>query len=86
MEMNQPNHAGSSPLRRSIDGRMIGGVAAGLAAHFALEVTLVRAALVVLAILGGAGLALYLAAWLLIPEEGTDRSIATGAFNHAGGH
>jgi phage shock protein PspC (stress-responsive transcriptional regulator) len=65
-------------LRRSNDGRMLGGVASGLAAHFGLDVTAVRIALVALAFIGGAGVPVYLAAWLLIPEEGSDIAIANG--------
>jgi phage shock protein C len=39
-------------------------------------VLLVRIALVVLCFLGGIGVPLYLAGWLLIPDEGADQSIA----------
>jgi phage shock protein PspC (stress-responsive transcriptional regulator) len=62
---------------------MLGGVAAGLATHFAVPVTYVRIAVAVLSILGGAGLPLYLAAWALIPEEGSEVAIAEGFFRHA---
>ena len=41
----------------------------GLATHFAVPVTYVRIAFAVLSILGGAGLPLYLAAWVLIPKR-----------------
>jgi len=37
----------------------------------------VRIVLAVLTVLGGAGVPIYLAGWLLIPEEGTEQSIAT---------
>ena len=83
--MNQTDGAGSERLHRAVDGRMLGGVAAGLATHFAVPVTYVRIAFAVLSILGGAGLPLYLAAWALIPEEGSDVAIAEGFFRHAGG-
>ena len=61
---------------------MLAGVAAGFAQHFHVDVTIVRIAFAVLTILGFTGLAylggipLYLAGWLLIPEEGSDHSIA----------
>jgi len=84
-KMNQTDGAGPKRLRRPVDGRMLGGVAAGLATHFGFEPTHVRFAFVVLSILGGAGLPLYLAAWALIPEEGSDVAIAEGFFRHAGG-
>jgi len=66
-----------APLRRSAQGRMAGGVAAGLARYLGLDATLVRIAFLVLIIFTGAGLPLYLAGWLLIPEEGSDQSIAS---------
>ena len=64
------------PLRRAYDGRMLGGVAAGLADYFAVDVTIIRVAFVVLTFLGGAAIPAYLACLLLIPEEGSDESIA----------
>ena len=83
--MNQTDGAGSERLHRAVDERMLGGVAAGLAAHFAVPVTYVRIAFAVLSILGGAGLPLYLAAWALIPEEDSEVAIAEGFFRHACG-
>jgi phage shock protein PspC (stress-responsive transcriptional regulator) len=58
---------------------MLAGVAAGLAGFFGIDVMIVRILLVVLTFVGGAAVPIYLACWLLIPEEGTDQSIA-GAF------
>jgi phage shock protein PspC (stress-responsive transcriptional regulator) len=71
-------------LRRPSGGRILGGVAAGLAAYFALDVIHVRIILVALSFLGGAAVPLYLAAWLLIPEEGSDTAIADEVLNRAG--
>jgi phage shock protein PspC (stress-responsive transcriptional regulator) len=71
-------------LRRPSGGRILGGVAAGLATYFALDVTHVRIILVALSFLGGAAVPLYLAAWLLIPEEGSDTAIADEVLNRAG--
>lgn len=69
--------AGEPPLlRRPVQGRMIAGVAAAVADYLDLEPNLVRIAAVVLALMGGFAVPLYLAAWLLIPEEGSDLSIA----------
>jgi phage shock protein PspC (stress-responsive transcriptional regulator) len=62
-------------LRRPVEGRIVAGVAAGLARHFDLDVTLVRLGIAVLTVLGGAGIPLYIAAWLLIPEDGRDTSV-----------
>jgi phage shock protein C len=65
------------PLRRAYDGRMLAGVAAGIADYLDVDVTLVRIAFVIFTCLGGAGIPAYLAGLLLIPEEGTDESIAS---------
>jgi phage shock protein C len=73
-------------LRRAASGRILGGVAAGLAGYFALDVTHVRIILVALSFLGGAAVPLYLAAWILIPAEGSDIAIADEILNHAGSH
>jgi phage shock protein PspC (stress-responsive transcriptional regulator) len=54
---------------------MLAGVAAGIARYLDVDVTIVRIVLAVLAVVGGAGVPLYLAGWLLIPEEGAEQSI-----------
>ena len=64
-------------LRRSLDDRMLGGVAGGLARYFGVDAVIVRIAFVVLTFVGGAGIPLYLAGLLLIPDEGSDQSIAS---------
>jgi phage shock protein PspC (stress-responsive transcriptional regulator) len=63
-------------LRRSYDDRMLGGVAGGVARYFGVDTTLVRIAFVVLTLFGGMGVLVYLAGLLLIPEEGSDQSMA----------
>ena len=63
-------------LRRPIHDRMFTGVAAGIANYLDLDVTVVRIAFAVLAFIGGTGVAIYLAGWLLMPEEGSEESIA----------
>jgi phage shock protein PspC (stress-responsive transcriptional regulator) len=68
--------AGRPPLRRAVQGRMLAGVCAGLADYFGVDETIVRVAFVIFTFLGGAGIPAYLACLLLIPEEGTDQSIA----------
>ena len=67
----------SQPLQRPFHGRMLAGVAAGVADYLGVDVTIVRIVLAVLTIMGGAGVPLYLAGWLLIPEEGSEHSIAS---------
>jgi len=71
----QPGRA-SHPLSRPQHGRMLAGVAAGLADYLGVDATLVRIAFVLLTFVGGAAVPVYLACWLLIPEEGSDQSIA----------
>ena len=58
-------------LRRSVTDRHVAGVAGGLARHLDVDPIIIRVALVVLVFFGGAGLLLYVAAWILVPEEGT---------------
>src|SRR6476659_5345397 len=48
----------------------------GLGGYFDLNPAIYRIAFVVLTLAGGTGVLLYLAAWLVIPEEGAADSIA----------
>jgi phage shock protein PspC (stress-responsive transcriptional regulator) len=70
------------PLHRPLEGRMVGGVAAGAAEYLDIDVVIVRIVFVALALMGGLGIPLYLAAWLLVPEEGADETIADGVLDH----
>jgi phage shock protein PspC (stress-responsive transcriptional regulator) len=63
-------------LRRPVQDSMVAGVAAGLARYLGVDVMIIRLAFVVLTIVGGGGIPLYLAGLLLIPEDGSDQSIA----------
>jgi phage shock protein PspC (stress-responsive transcriptional regulator) len=67
---------GARQLRRSGDDKMLAGVAGGIARYLNADVTLVRVIIAALALLTGAGVALYLAAWLLIPADGQDQPAA----------
>jgi phage shock protein C len=69
--------SGRPPLRRAYNGRMLAGVCAGLADYLAIDVTIVRVAFAVFTFLGGAAIPAYLACLLLIPEEGSDQSLAS---------
>jgi phage shock protein PspC (stress-responsive transcriptional regulator) len=66
-----------SRLRRSLTDRKIAGVAGGLGRHLNIDPTILRVAFVVLALFGGAGLLLYGALWLFVPDEGTDEAVVT---------
>lgn len=81
--MNDANFVGapeppaSRPaLRRSIDDRYLAGVAGGTAEWLGVDPTIVRIVFVLLTIVGAIGVPLYLAAWLFVPERGSDHSIA----------
>lgn len=62
-------------LTRPRGSRMFAGVASGLASYVGVDVILVRIAFVVFTLLGGVAIPLYLAGWLLIPDEHSGRSI-----------
>lgn len=66
-------------LERPTSGRLLAGVAAGLGRYFDLSPAFFRLGFVVLTLLGGSGVLLYLAALLIIPEEGKENSIAADA-------
>jgi phage shock protein PspC (stress-responsive transcriptional regulator) len=70
-------------LYRAADGRMLGGVAAGLANHFGIDTTIVRLGFVVLGLCGGLAVPFYVAGWLLIPEEGSESTIADELLGYA---
>jgi phage shock protein PspC (stress-responsive transcriptional regulator) len=73
--MNGTN--GTKILVRSRKGRMVAGICAGIADYSGLDVTLVRVIVTVVSIItGGAGALAYLAAWMIIPDEGEKTSIA----------
>jgi phage shock protein PspC (stress-responsive transcriptional regulator) len=59
-------------LYRPVHDRMLGGVASGLARYLGVDPVLVRVALVVLCFVGGIGVPIYVASWLLLPEESQD--------------
>jgi phage shock protein PspC (stress-responsive transcriptional regulator) len=55
--------------RRPRSGRVIAGVAAGIGRRYAVDPVIVRVALVVSAIYGGAGVLAYLLGWLFLTAE-----------------
>ena len=66
-------------LRRSARNRRVAGVLGGLAEYLGVRPRVLRVIYVVVSIWGLAifgGMILYGIAWALIPEEGTDRSVA----------
>jgi signal transduction histidine kinase len=68
------------PLRRERDGRLLGGVMAGISTKTGVDVTALRVGLVVLTLLStGLGAAAYVLAWLLLPITGDSTNIASRA-------
>ena len=63
-------------LHRPDRNRMLAGVAAGVADYLDVDPTIVRIGFVALALMGGLAVPVYLAGWLLIPEEDGDVSVA----------
>ena len=72
-----PGPVGYRMLTRPFEGRMLAGVAAGLADYLGIDVAIVRIVIVVRCLVGGGGIPLYVAGWLLIPDQGSEWSIAT---------
>ena len=56
-------------LLRSSADKMIAGVASGVGRYLGLDPVIVRVIAVALVFFGGAGILLYLAAWLLVPSD-----------------
>jgi phage shock protein PspC (stress-responsive transcriptional regulator) len=75
---------GRRRLSRSRDDRMLAGVCGGLARASGIDPLVVRVAAVVLTMAGGTGALLYVVAWLLVPEDGSDRSLGQAALKEGG--
>jgi signal transduction histidine kinase len=69
--LTEPAAPSSAPRKayRNTDEGMVGGVAAGLADHLGQPVLWVRVAFIVLAVMGGFGLAFYAGLWMVLPAE-----------------
>lgn len=63
--------------RRSRSDRMLAGVCGGIGRALNVDPVLIRVVMAVL-VLTGPGLFFYAAAWVLMPDEGSDRSAAQG--------
>jgi phage shock protein PspC (stress-responsive transcriptional regulator) len=69
------NEAGNKmrTFRRSRENRMLAGVCGGAAELLGVDATLIRVALVVSTVFfAGAGVVLYAACWLLVPEADSE--------------
>ncbi|MDJ0962109.1 MAG: PspC domain-containing protein [Acidimicrobiia bacterium] len=71
-----PAPASTNRLERPIQGRVLAGVAAGIAQRANISVGLTRLGFIIASLFGGFGVLLYLAAWALMPEEGVEEAPA----------
>jgi phage shock protein PspC (stress-responsive transcriptional regulator) len=82
MPSSGPRQPARQHLRRDLSGRWLGGVCAGIARRYGVEVWLIRLAFVVAAGAGGAGFVIYALGWLVIPAgdvpSGVRRRLPTG--------
>jgi len=58
-------------MYRNPDGKVLGGVASGIATYFGVDVAVVRLIFVISIFLGGTGLIAYIILWLILPEAKT---------------
>jgi phage shock protein PspC (stress-responsive transcriptional regulator) len=73
-------------LVRARKGRLLAGVCSGIAEYVGIDVTVIRLIFVAVGVVTfGVGVLIYLAAWIVIPEEGEDQSIAEGLIKKTGG-
>ena len=79
MSTTETQSASIKELHRSRDDRILAGVAGGLGRYFDISPTFFRIGFAILTLVGGAGILLYVAAWLVIPDEGESDSIVSEA-------
>lgn len=78
-----PTRTPRRPLWRSRTQRWLTGVAGGLGEYFGIDPLIIRIVFAGLTIFHGLGVALYLIAWVLIPEEGSDRAAGQDLIDRA---
>lgn len=78
------NRPPDAPMVRPREGRVIAGVALAVADRLGMAPGAVRLVWFILGWVGGLGILLYLAGWLLIPEEGAETSIAEDLMGRSG--
>lgn len=65
-------------IRRSRDDRMVAGVCAGAARYLRIDPVVLRVIIASLTFVGLAGLIIYVAAWLLLPEDDKEHGLIDG--------
>jgi phage shock protein PspC (stress-responsive transcriptional regulator) len=58
-------------MYRNPDGKVLGGVASGIATYFAIDVVIIRLLFIIMLFFGGTGLVLYIILWIILPEATT---------------
>ncbi len=56
-------------ILRDMSNRMVGGVCAGVGRHFDIDVSIIRIAFVLGALIWGSGIPVYLLMWICIPKD-----------------
>ena len=79
MSTSETQSASIKELHRSRSERILAGVAGGLGRYFDISPMFFRIGFAILTLVGGAGILLYVAAWLVIPDEGESDSIVSEA-------
>ncbi len=81
----QPHEPEQSRTRTRVtrprEGRVLGGVCAGVGRAYGIDPIVLRILAVALMFAGASGLVLYVVAWLALPEEGADQSMARAAIH-----
>ncbi len=67
-------------LRRASNRPILGGVSEGLSRHLDIDPVLIRVIFGALTIFGGAGIVLYILAWLTIPADNAEQSWVSRTF------
>ena len=80
----QPSPSPVRRLTRSSRNKVVAGVAGGLGEYVGIDPVLFRLLFILLALVGGGGLLLYLAGWLIIPQASEPNSPAERALSRAG--
>jgi phage shock protein PspC (stress-responsive transcriptional regulator) len=82
--MNEAN--GKKRLIRTREGRLLAGVCSGIGEYAGIDPTVIRLIFVALTLVtAGVFVLVYLAAWIVIPEEGEGTSIAENQIKKTGG-
>ena len=59
----------SKKLTRSVNNKILGGVAAGIASYFDIDPVIIRISFIALSVANGFGVLIYILMWLLVPTK-----------------